>query len=316
MTFFNNCNDGSFDRYERNQKSEKKTNGIGKEDGTMNISNEKKDASESAKAERPKRKTRRLTDEQRALVVEHLDWSDKLSARFYYRYSHASMRFETELDELQSAGFLALCQAALTYCPERGVPFTTYAYTAVAHECAHAIRENRPWRLSGGVLCDMRKMREFMDLFYKCNGDDASVVEVAKGAGLSETRTATIMTYMTPPVDATEDASFDDEGNCIGVPLASNILGPDESIMQDEYWLDVQRFGGVYRDNVDKILTPLEKDVFETKCLGDSTGGKGVIKALAAKHGICEGTVKNVYERSLRKLRSWFDVHGIRFSAV
>lgn len=77
---------------------------------------------------------RELTDEQRRLVVSHMEYAAKLA----YSYRNCLLPTLTPEDMIQEA-YMGLCKAAAGFVPDQGAVFETYAYPFVVHELYGAI---------------------------------------------------------------------------------------------------------------------------------------------------------------------------------
>jgi DNA-directed RNA polymerase specialized sigma subunit len=72
----------------------------------------------------------RLTEAQQRLVADNRGIAGAVARRYIGR--------GIEFRELRSLGYLAMCEAALTWSPERGCKFTTYAFRACVYKLSEA----------------------------------------------------------------------------------------------------------------------------------------------------------------------------------
>lgn len=77
-----------------------------------------------------------LTAEQQQLVEDNL-----LLSRFVIKtYFHQGRGLSIEYEDLEQIGYVALCHAALTFDPERGTTFSTYACLTIRSHILHQLR--------------------------------------------------------------------------------------------------------------------------------------------------------------------------------
>lgn len=79
---------------------------------------------------------RPLTEDEKALVTEHLRYVKNLARSLAYRY-----RAKTDIQDLVSYGVIGLCRAAQTFDSSRGAKFSTYAYQCISYAMIDAMRK-------------------------------------------------------------------------------------------------------------------------------------------------------------------------------
>lgn len=154
---------------------------------------------------------RRLTAEQSARVEQLAPRVASLARSIARQASHASA------DELQSAGYEGLVEAALRYEPGSGVPFSAFAHYrirgAMIDAARRAVPELRRQQRAMRALEASQRLLEQAERDHAAAGDRRSLRERVTAAAelVRSTTTAVLLARAQPPdpdslVDAAEDA--------------------------------------------------------------------------------------------------------------
>ena len=79
--------------------------------------------------------------EQDLLIVNHMNWADKIAVNRTKRLPRC-----VTLDDIKSAAYLGLVDAATRWKRHYGVPFTAYAATRISGSITDYLRELLRWK--------------------------------------------------------------------------------------------------------------------------------------------------------------------------
>lgn len=163
-----------------------------------------------------------LTEAQQELVVEHMNVVG-------YHVSETLSRVPAHVtrDELASAGYLALTQAAASYDPASGVPFPRYAAIRVRGAMIDELR-GMDW-VSRGIRRKIREHARTVEVITADLGREPTREEVAQALGVDVSEVTEIRDHATTRV-----LSYDAYDGAMTMEIPANLPGPEHSLLVNE----------------------------------------------------------------------------------
>ncbi|WP_217184132.1 sigma-70 family RNA polymerase sigma factor [Streptomyces sp. AC495_CC817] len=138
-----------------------------------------------------------------------------------------------DLDDLMSAARLGLARAALTYEPERGIPFGAFARTQINWAMLSEMRRADPAGERGRDKIDL--VRAAADAVLLRTGRAATVAEIARESGLERAVVAEMMKLDEMVRTATSfEEHFDPESGRQAVDLTGSLILPEHAVERAE----------------------------------------------------------------------------------
>lgn len=169
---------------------------------------------------------RAASEHERALVAEHLPIVGYLVSEFLTRVPGHVQR-----DDLVSAGLAALAQAARSFDPSHGVPFSRYANTRIRGGIVDELR-SYDWA-SRGARSRARRLGEVEDEMTARLGRRASSSELAEAMGVPVDHVHTVRDDVQRALVLSLQG-LDESGGNVEDHLSSHVPSPEEELLHTE----------------------------------------------------------------------------------
>ncbi|MHC9044226.1 sigma-70 family RNA polymerase sigma factor [Microbacterium saperdae] len=158
---------------------------------------------------------------------------DNMALATFLALEKARTAEHVDLDDLMSAARWGLARAALTYEPERGIPFGAFARTQINWAMLSEMRKADPAGERGRDKIEL--IRAAADAVLARTGRAATVAELAKGSGIDAGAVAEMLHLDSMVRTATSfEEHFDLESGRQAVDLTDSIILPEHAVEQNE----------------------------------------------------------------------------------
>ncbi|MCI8638684.1 MAG: sigma-70 family RNA polymerase sigma factor [Coprococcus sp.] len=202
-----------------------------------------------------------------------------------------------EMDDLTQEGYLGLCEAVWHYDPERGAPFSSYAYFWIEHTIQRYI-ENccRPVRILAHESSWIRKYNRASREYASTFGDEPSERALCALLGVSREKLHTIkesarlakIRSLNEPTTAEDGELTLEDTVASGEDLEGDVIRAcDREVMERELWIAVDRLPGERPG----IIRKRYQEGKSLECVG-------------REFGISRSRISEIERDALRKLRN------------
>jgi RNA polymerase sigma factor for flagellar operon FliA len=189
-------------------------------------------------------------------------------------------------EDLASAGALALVQAARSFDPDRGVPFTNYAAMRIRGAIIDELR-SADW-MTRGARQKTRAVREFEDMLTPILGRCPTDAEIADASG---TEIETVRSIRSLP----ESQMVSIEANAgLAATLADSTASPEERVLVNE---KLRVLTVAVNELPEKLRVVIQGVFFEGRPVAD----------IASELGVTESRISQLRTQALGLLREAMD---------
>ncbi|WP_435745214.1 sigma-70 family RNA polymerase sigma factor [Microbacterium sp. PMB16] len=158
---------------------------------------------------------------------------DNMALATFLALEKARTAEHVDLDDLMSAARWGLARAALTYEPERGIPFGAFARTQINWAMLSEMRKADPAGERGRDKIEL--IRAAADAVLARTGRPATVAELAKESGIDAASVAEMQKLDSMVRTATSyEEHFDLESGRQAADLTDSIILPEHAALQNE----------------------------------------------------------------------------------
>ncbi len=229
---------------------------------------------------------------------EALDKLTKANLRFVVSVAKQYQNQGLSLPDLINEGNMGLIKAAEKFDETRGFKFISYAVWWIRQSILQAIAEkSRMVRLPLNQVGNVSKISRALNKFEQENERKPSIEEISMETNIPEDKIEEAIKGNTHHVSM--DAPFqDDENNSLADTVPANTPPADAELMQESLKKEL-------KTALDTLLTERERNI-----IADTYGLYGPelsLEEIGAKYNLTRERVRQLREKSLRKLRNSVD---------
>lgn len=124
------------------------------------------------------------TEQYHSLIASHLDFAESLAKKFQWEFQHANLEF----DDIRSAAFIGLCNAAQRFEDSRGASFRSFSYMRIRGAMLDAMRKNNNFFSGRSAVSKARKyveeLRDEMEEDWQCRSFATMLKRSVEALGL------------------------------------------------------------------------------------------------------------------------------------